>query len=714
MPKRSAIVVEDLMEQLFALLYQRDPVPEGDVIQRVVGRGKASKAHYRLYSQLRHEGWLVRNSEGQITVLTRTGTLRVHPRGFGFVVNPDYQGDDVFVPERWLLSATHDDQVLVWMRRVPGSPGPEGRIMNILTRATQEVVGRLDRARNGSWRVIPEDPRRPLVWLGRPSTHGLKAGAVALARITEWPLDPKLPVRGEIQEILGEFGSPGVDVRAVMVAHHLPARFPPEVLAEAERLPESVRDIDWHGRRDLTRYPIVTIDGQDAKDLDDAISVERIDQGYRVGVHIADVSYYVPEDSALDREARQRGTSVYLVDRVIPMLPERLSNGIASLNPMVPRLAVTAWVTLDRTGKPIQTAFERTVIQSRRRLTYEGVNRWFQEGQADDAEIGDLLQTAREVHDLLRKRRMERGAVDFDLPETKVILDAAGHPIAIQPRVRDIAESIIEEFMLLANEAVARELLQHQLPGLFRVHDEPGADKLDQFRELIGALGYRLPKRVTPKALQQLLNQIKGRPEERVISSALLRSMKQARYGPENTGHFGLASGEYTHFTSPIRRYPDLWVHRILTKHLEGPIAETDLTRWKLLVSEVGEIASAREREAMDAERDSVALKEAEFMAQHIGEVYDAVISGVAAFGIFVELPNLIEGLVRIEDLPRDYWVHDPIHYQLRGERTGRVFQLGQEIRVRVARVDIGLRRIDFVLDQAATAKPEKSRARRR
>ncbi len=692
---------ENFFEQVFALLYKSEPIPESAVVSRLAGDQKTpSKALYRAFSELRREGWLVRDFEGNLAVKTRVGVLRVNPRGFGFVVSPAYPEDDVFVPARFLLSATHDDRVLVWVRHVSGSPGPEGRIMDVVERAHTYLVGRLDRPKSGGgWCVIPRDLRRPMVQVQRSSDFSRwRLGLIVSCRITEWPLDPRRPVRGVVDEILGQANEPGVDVRALMVERHLHSTFPQDVIHEADALPDMVRERDMAGREDLTDRLVVTIDGSDAKDLDDAISVEVTENGWRVGVHIADVSYYVPEGWALDMEARRRGTSVYLVDRVIPMLPERLSNGIASLNPHVPRLTMTAWIDLDKHGNRQAVSIARTVIESKYRLTYDQVNQVIAGELAVDEALGELLASAHELRNQLNAIRVRRGAVDFDLPETKVVLGDDGHPVDIVPRSRGIAESIIEELMLLANEAVAGELIRHHLPGLFRVHEEPGDDKMDQFRELIGVLGYRLPKPVTPKSLQKLLADVKGKPEERVVNSALLRSMKQARYGPINIGHFGLASREYTHFTSPIRRYPDLWVHRVLALHLAHQLSDADRERLEHLVQEVGETSSAREREAMEAERDSVEMKEAEYMRERLGEEYHAVISGVTNFGIFVELPNLIEGLIRMEELPQDYWVFDSVHYRLTGERTGRIFQLGQEVDVVVAAVDVPLRRIDFRL----------------
>ncbi len=684
---------------------------------RLAGERKVSKALYRAMADLRREGWVMRDFNGDVWIETRTGVLRVNPRGFGFVVAPEHPGDDIYVPSRFMLSATQDDEVIVWVRRITGKPGPEGRIMGIKTRAHTHLVGRLEHVRSGGWQVVPRDVHQPVVHVGRQLQPGQwRSGLIVSCRITEWPLDPRRKVRGEVEEVLGHADEAGVDVRALMVEHHLRSNFPPNVVAQAQSLPDTVREADWVGREDLRQTLVVTIDGSDAKDLDDAISVQRITGGYRVGVHIADVSFYVPEGSALDLEARRRGTSVYLVDRVIPMLPERLSNGIASLNPDVPRLTMTAWIEVNGEGRRTAVRIERSVITSRFRLTYDAVNQVLQGTLSVDPALSDMLHLAEEVRNCLYTRRVQRGAVDFDLPEAKVVLDGNGHPIDIVARSRGTAESIIEEFMLLANEAVAGELIRHRLPGLFRVHDEPGSEKMEQLRELIGALGYRLPKIVTPKSLQKLLAQVKGKPEERVINSALLRSMKQAHYGPTNTGHFGLASKEYTHFTSPIRRYPDLWVHRVLAQYLSAQLSDAERSRLQALVQEVAELSSVREREAMEAERDSVQMKEAEYMRDRIGEDYQAVVSGVANFGIFVELPNLIEGLVRVEDLPHDYWVFDAVHYRLRGERTGRMFQLGQEVRVVVANADVALRRIDFRLKSAsppAVGAPRSNRTRK-
>lgn len=715
--KARYVHIHNLPERLFRLLVEEPEIAENQVMRRLTRGKPASKDTYRLYNQYLQEGWVARDPERRVSVEVREGSLRINPRGFGFVVNPDYPGDDVFIPERWLLGAMHDDRVLVWVRRVSDAPGPEGRVMTVLKRAVDQVVGQLQR-HHGTWRVVPRDARRPVVVLNRLPKGRFQPGDMVTAVITDWPRDSKSAVKGNLGEVLGNASSPGMDIAVLAAEHHLSTAFPPTVLAQAGALAESVQDHEMAGRLDLRDQFIVTIDGADAKDLDDAISLEKMaGGGYEVGVHIADVSYYVEEDTDLDLEARQRGTSTYLVDRVIPMLPERLSNGIASLNPGVPRLTFSAFIRLNEDGRPVSTRFARSVIQTNHRLTYDGVNRLLAGTDPDHQGILPWLQLAHQVRDLLSKQRVQRGAIDFDIPEAKIVLDKAGLPVDVVVKERGVAESIIEEFMLLANEAVARELLRHRLPGMFRVHHEPSKEKMEQFRELVAALGYPLPKRIVPKALQELLTAVKDKPEERLVSSALLRSMQQAKYSHANTGHFGLASSEYTHFTSPIRRYPDLWVHRVLTAYLERTLTSDKQEHWAQIVPEIAELCSTRERAAMDAERDSVALKEAQFMSRHIGDTYPAVVSGVTSFGMFVELPNLIEGLVRLEDFPRDEWTFDAVHLRMTGQRSGVVYRLGSEVTVQVTRVDVGLRRIDFGLvvpksrsDSPAAKRPNKSK----
>ncbi|MCY0884696.1 MAG: ribonuclease R [Firmicutes bacterium] len=707
---------------VFEYLEESGPVEERQV-WRELGRRLTPAQRTQLrptLEGLRRRGWIRSDAEGRLRVEVVEGRLRLNPRGFGFVTpNPAPEGaggdaaagGDIFIPARALGGGNHDDVVRVWVRPDAEGPGPEGRVMEVVERTVTEVVGRLERAGAG-WRVTPADPRQnPVAVAAPPAAQAGQArppreGDIVVARIREWATGAQI-ARGEIVRLVGRAGQPDLDVRVIMAQRHLTRAFPGAVMAEAGRLARVVDEAALHepGRLDLSDLFVVTIDGADAKDLDDAISLEPLKDGWRVGVHIADVSHYVREGSALDEEALARGTSVYLVDRVIPMLPPALSNGLASLNPGVPRLTVSAFIDLDARGVVQRTRFRRSFIVSKHRLTYEAVNRAL--AGEDPGELGPLLPWLRQamaVKDILRAKRLKRGALDFDLPEPKILLDPRGYPAELTVRERGEAQMLIEEFMILANEAVARELLRRKLPGLFRVHEPPAEEKLEEFRLLLGSFGYRLPRPVTPKALQGLLAEVAGKPEERVIQTVMLRTMRQAHYAPANLGHFGLASRAYTHFTSPIRRYPDLWVHRVLTRALEGAIAPDTLTRWEARVEEVGTLSSQREREAMEAERDSVEAKQALYMQDKVGQEYEGVVSGVTGFGVFVELDNLVEGLIRLEDLSGDHWRFDPVHHTLTGARSGRVVRLGERLRVRVASVDITLHRINFVPAEGALA----------
>lgn len=653
------------------------------------------------------DGWLSATPEGLVELRRATGELRLNQRGFGFVVGP--ADGDVFVPARWLHGAFHGDQVEVWWRPRPDGPGPEGEVMKVLDQGPRRMVGRLAESR-GVWRVVPTDARLPEV---RVAGRDLTAGHLA---VVEWTASLDGIARGRVVEHLGAADGPGQDVRRVMAEHDLPTGFPAAVMVEAEALPAGVRAEDLRGREDLTGRLVVTIDGADAKDLDDAISVERQGRRFEVGVHIADVSHYVQEGTALDAEARRRGTSVYLVDRVIPMLPPALSNGLASLNAAQLRLTLSAFVTVAQDGAPVSVRFAQTYIRTRARLTYEGVNRALAGDGGDLADLLPWLQQAEELARRLHAARVRRGAVDFDLPEAKMVLAADGRPIDVVLRERGPAERLIEEFMLLANEAVARQLGELNLPALYRVHEPPTEEKLTDLRTLVAALGHRLPAPVTPMALQQLLARVEGKPEARLVTEATLRSMRQARYAPTNLGHFGLAADHYTHFTSPIRRYPDLFVHRVLKAWIAKSAGDADLARWRQEAGLVAEQSSERERAAMEAERDSVAVKQVQFMADKVGEPFVGLISGVTNFGLFVELPTLIEGLVRVDSLPPDRYEHDAVHHTLVGVGRGVRYRLGDPLAIIVARVDQEARRIDFALapEPAPTTAPPPPRPARR
>lgn len=680
--------------QVFAQLPGLQPV---GVLLRRLGQGGEGHRARQVLERLVRQGWIEAAGDGRLGIRQAEGRLEVNPRGFAFVVETG--GPDVFVPPKFFGGALHGDRVRVWLRTEPGAPGPEGHVMEVVERGRRAWVGRLVRA-GRYWMVEPRDERLPPVRVGRGRTRRrVPAGTLVRVEVTEWPETPRGPAVGRVVEVLGAEDLPGMDMRLLMEEQGLPADFPEPVVEEAAALPGEVRPEDVSGREDLRDRFIVTIDGADAKDLDDAVSVERTPDGYVVGVHIADVSYYVREGSALDREARARGTSVYLVDRVIPMFPVALSNQLCSLNPGQDRLTVSVFVSVADDGTVRRARFARSVIRSRHRLTYEAVNAALAGRPGALEPIRDWLLLAHEVAEVLHRRRRERGAIDFDLPEPRVVLDPSGAPVALGVRERGPAERLIEEFMLLANEAVARRLEERELPGIWRIHEPPAPDKLEMFREMAASLGYRLPAaRPSPKALQRLLDACAGKPEERVLRTSLLRAMQQARYAAENAGHFGLATSSYTHFTSPIRRYPDLFVHRVLVAHLAGRLDADQAARWAAEAPAVAALASERERLAQDAERASVQLKQVQYMADKLGEEFDAVISGVAAFGLFVQLDTLVEGLVRLEDLPDDAYELEASRYTLVGRRTGTHYRIGDPVRVSVIRVDTDARRIDFRL----------------
>lgn len=688
---------------------------ERELLKRLAP-GQRSDQAWEAVSRLLGEGWLVRDPEGRLGLEQSSGELRVNPRGFGFVVGE--KPPDVFVPARYMNGAVNGDRVLVWVRPDFSGPGPEGRVMAVLERGQDRVAGELVTL-GGRALVYPRDNRLPAVRVDMPGVESVfHSGDMVIAEIVRWPDDSRGEARGRIVERLGVGGESGVDVRMLMEEHQLPTGFPAQVEQEAASLGEGVSEEEWQGREDLRSVFIVTIDGADAKDLDDAISVQATPEGHEIGVHIADVSHYVREGSPLDQEARARGTSVYLVDRVIPMLPAKLSNELASLNPHVPRLTLSAFMTVDRNGQVVRSRFSRSLIETRQRLTYDGVNRVLAGDLSESGqELGEWLTGAYAVAEALRRRRMARGAVDFDLPESTVELDEEGRPVQLLLRDRGPAQQLIEEFMLLANEAVATYLYTNHFPAIYRIHEPPSDEKLKIFREMIGVLGYRLPEKVTPKALQDLLAKVKGKPEERIVSESLLRSMKQAKYASYNGGHFGLASSSYTHFTSPIRRYPDLFVHRVLTATMAEGLTPELAAHWQDQAPVVADIASERERAAMEAERESLQMKQVQFMAAHIGESFNGIVSGVTSFGAFVELPDLalVEGLVRTEDLlPRGSWEFDAVHLTLTSKTGGARLRLGDAVVIQVARADLEQRRIDFLMAEPVKPQPAKTGRRQR
>lgn len=691
------------------------------------------KALVQLLNTLEAEGKIVRTRANRYGVPERMnlvrGRLDAHPKGYGFVVPDDGSGDDLYIHALDMKGAMHNDIVLARVHRRSRDGRAEGEIVRIVKRAHETVVGTY-RDEGSFGFVLPDDRRITTdILIPKGAAMGAQEGQKVVVRLTRYP-ERRLSAEGEVIEILGYKNEPGVDILSVIRKYDLPEQFPPDVLAEAEAVPEDISPEDMAGRRDLRGKTIVTIDGEDAKDLDDAISVERLPNGHwLLGVHIADVSYYVREDSALDREAYRRGTSVYLVDRVIPMLPPRLSNGICSLHPRVDRLTITCEMEINQHGEVVNHDIFPSVIRTVERMTYRDVyvllkGMAHEEGRDDeDAPDEDTLEEVqrefprlrqryepllsffRDVEQLariLREKRMRRGAIDFDFPEAKILVDDTGRPVEILRKERTIAEQIIEEFMLAANETVAEHFYWLQQPFIYRVHEDPDSDKMLSFAQFIATFGYRLhgkANRVHPKALQAVLEDIADTPEEQVISTVMLRSLKQARYDEQNLGHFGLAAPYYTHFTSPIRRYPDLVVHRMIRKVLlDGPMREEEAEKWRQKMPEVAEHASIRERIATEAERETDDLKMAQWMSEHIGETFDGIISGVTSFGIFVQLPNLVEGMVHVSYMTDDYYHYLDGQYALVGERSGKMYRIGDEVRVRVMDVDVDERRIDFEL----------------
>ncbi|RZI52335.1 ribonuclease R [Aeribacillus pallidus] len=632
------------------------------------------------------------------------GTLVGHARGFAFV-EPDEPGfDDVFIPPGELNHAMHGDKVLVRLSPKTSGARQEGTVIRILERGIKEIVGTYTESKNFGF-VIPDDKKIVNdIFIPKNASNGAVEGHKVIVRLTSYP-EGRMSAEGEVVQILGHKNDPGVDILSIIHKHQLPLSFPDDVLKQANETPDEIKSEEIKNRRDLRNELIITIDGEDAKDLDDAVTVTKLNNGcYKLGVHIADVSYYVKEGTPIDREAFARGTSVYLVDRVIPMIPHRLSNGICSLNPKVDRLTLSCEMIVDEYGNVVQHDIFQSIIRSAERMTYSNVNKILIEKDEQlrekYQEIVPMLEDMAELAAILRKKRMLRGAIDFDFKEAKVLVDEKGKPYDVIIRERSVAERLIEEFMLLANETVAEHFHWLNVPFIYRIHEKPNEEKLRRFLEFITNFGYVVKgtgNNIHPRALQQILDEVRGKPEEMVISTVMLRSMKQAKYHPESVGHFGLSTEFYTHFTSPIRRYPDLIVHRLIRKYLlEGKIDEKTQVKWASILPEIAEHSSNMERRAVDAERETDDLKKAEFMLDKIGEEFDGIISSVTNFGMFVELPNTVEGLVHVSYMTDDYYHYDERHYAMIGERTGNVYRIGDEITVRVVNVDKEERSIDF------------------
>lgn len=679
-------------------------------------------------NEMEAQGLIIRTRSDRYGLLEKMGLMKgrvqSHAKGFAFIIPEDENQEDVFVGPNDLAGAMNGDTVIV--RVSPKNPDDErgeaaraeGAVIRILERAVKQVVGTFNAGPHFGF-VIPDDKKiNGDIFIPENAEHGAMEGHKVVAEITKYP-EGRKNAEGMVTQILGHKNDPGVDILSIIYKHDLPHEYPPEVMAEAEAIPEEISEKDWEGRRDLRNETIVTIDGEESKDLDDAVTVSKLDNGnYRLGVHIADVSYYVTEGSALDAEAYERGTSVYLVDRVIPMIPHRLSNGICSLNPQVDRLTISCEMEIDHEGNVVNHEIFPSVIRSTERMTYTNVRKILE--REDDEVLNryhDLIpffDLMAELAKILEKHRHDRGAIDFEFTEAKIIVDENGKPTDVVIRERTEAERLIESFMLAANETVAEHFDKLHLPFLYRVHEEPDEDRLKKFFDFVVNFGYVLkgsPEHVHPATLQSLLEKAKGSPEEAVISTMMLRSMAKARYADQCLGHFGLSTEYYTHFTSPIRRYPDLTVHRLIRKYLfQHHTDQKTQETWKSLLPEIAKRTSICEQRAVDAERDTDDLKKAEFMQDKVGETFDGVISGVTNFGLFVELPNTIEGLVHVSYLTDDYYRYSEENMAMIGERSGKLYRIGDKIQVKVLDVNMDESAVDF---EVVGMEPPKPRIRK-
>lgn len=665
-----------------------------------------------LINELIAEGRVFETKKGKLAspkdLQMATGTFIGHARGFGFVT-PDAGGEDIFIPASETMGAMQKDRVLYKMlHKAEKGKKSDGVIVRILERGQQRIVGTFEAGSKGYGFVVADDKKIAKdIFISRENTKGAVTGHKVVVEITDYGEDRRNP-EGKVIEILGHINDPGVDILSVIRRYELAVEFPEEVYAEIEHLGTEVAEADKKGREDLRDLLTITIDGADAKDLDDAVSLKRLGNGnFELGVHIADVSHYVRENTALDKEAYARGTSVYLVDRVIPMLPHKLSNGICSLNPHVDRLALSCLMEVNGRGEVVSHRILESVINSDYRMTYTAVREILEDGTPalleQYAEILPMLEDMEELRQILGEKRRKRGSVNFDLPESKIILDENGKPIDIKPYEKSIATNMIEEFMLVCNETIAENSFWQEMPFMYRSHQEPDEDKLEKMEQFLRGFGYYLRKKdgeIHPRELQKVLQKAEETDEERIITRMVLRSMMQARYTAENGGHFGLAAKYYCHFTSPIRRYPDLEIHRMIKKMLHGELDEKASAYYRRKMPDWAKHCSKQERVAEDAERDTDALKKVEFMEDKVGQIYEGIISGVTNWGIYVELPNTIEGMIALSQMDDDYYEFDEKKMLVFGKRTKKSYRLGDKVVVSVAKVDRMMGTIDFVFEE--------------
>lgn len=703
--KRKKVIL-DLMEADFYV-----PMKEKELaVMLQVSKEDRSELN-RILNELLAEGKISITKKGKFIKAKKSekeliGTFISHPKGFGFV-EIEGREEDLYIPENCINGAFHKDTVKVALLSGQRGKRQEAQVTEIIARKITQIVGIYDKSNKNYGFVIPDNSKISSdIFVPAERSRGAVSGHKVVCQITDYGKNNRKP-EGKVIEILGHVNDPGVDIMSIVKGYELPTEFSEKVMHQAENVSNDVSEADMAGRCDLREVQMVTIDGEDAKDLDDAVSLTKEGASYKLGVHIADVTNYVQENSALDWEAKKRGTSVYLVDRVIPMLPHKLSNGICSLNAGVDRLALSCLMTINEKGEVVSHEIVESVIRVDRRMSYTSVRKILEDrDEAERAEYESLVpmfERMQELAAILREKRRKRGSIDFDFPETKIILDKQGHPLEIKPYERNVATKIIEDFMLIANETVAQHFYWMELPFVYRTHDNPDPEKIARLSTFIRNFGYSIKNKqeeVHPKELQKLLARIEDTPEEALISRLTLRSMKQAKYTIDCTGHFGLACQYYCHFTSPIRRYPDLQIHRIIKEQLRGRLNENRIQHYNDILPEVAQHCSEMERRADEAERETDKLKKVEYMEERIGEIYEGVISSITNWGVYVELPNTVEGMIHVSMLPGDYFYYDESAYEMVGQATDKRYKLGEKLKVRVNATDKISRTIDFVIPQ--------------
>ncbi|HKM34096.1 MAG TPA: ribonuclease R [Lachnospiraceae bacterium] len=710
--KRKKVIYDLVRDSLYV------PMKEKELALFMQVKGDDRPELKRILDEMVNEGSLCLTQKGKYkkgsgkAAEPIVGTFISNAKGFGFV---EVEGhDDFYIPQDMVNGAFHKDTVEIVLLPDNGGKRTEAKVVRIIEHGTTQIVGTYEKSKSFGF-VRPDNPKLASdIFIPNERSKGAVTGHKVVVGITDYAKNGKNP-EGKVMEILGHVNDPGVDILSIVKGFELPLEFPEKVMNQVEKVANEVSEADCMGRRDLRDVLMVTIDGEDAKDLDDAVSVsyDEREEIYHLGVHIADVTNYVQENSALDKEALKRGTSVYLVDRVIPMLPHTLSNGICSLNQGVDRLALSCLMEINKAGEIVNYDITESVICVSKRMTYTSVKKILEDHDEAEcktyAELVPMFELMEELSKALREKRRKRGSIDFDFPESKIYLDADGHPIDIKPYERNTANMLIEDFMLAANETVAQHFYWMEAPFVYRVHEKPDSEKIQGLNIFIQNLGYYMKsigrskskvseEEIHPKEIQKLLEKIAGTPEEAMVSRLILRSMRQAKYSTECLGHFGLACQFYCHFTSPIRRYPDLQIHRIIKEQIRGRLISSRTDHYRDILNEVAKHSSETERRADEAERETDKLKKVEYMEEHIGCEFDGMISGITTWGIYVELPNTVEGLIHVSKLPGDYYSYNEGTYEMTGERTGHSFKLGEPVRIRVAGTDLMTKTIDFDL----------------